>query len=423
MSAIKNTAPWVLMTNPHMNDSIFSYLEKLGETKIDFDFSRSEKLNSLFYQKIPVITVCGTNGKGSTCMFLEKILTESGYRVGTYMSPHVENIRERVRSDGDVISVEAMEEMGQAVLQVVKKNQIIPTYFEFLTFLAVHTFEQTNMDIAIFETGLGGRLDSTNSIPRIGAIMTTVSMDHMEFLGNTLTKIAREKIPVLEKSPFSICADQNREVLEMIDSKLKHTNLLERRHFFHSGMAEKFSYEQGVTTFGPISLGLRGNHQSSNASLAVTMSLYLRSIGWNQINVASIERGLEQTKNTARLEQWVDQNHHEIWVDVAHNIDSTEKLVQYLYTNRHISFETVFGCSADKPFEEMIESLKTITKEFHFVSTPTPRSWKPPYRLGQPATTIQSLIRQQKFPILCTGSFYHVGEIRKLLPNLGFSKN
>lgn len=407
-----------------MPSRVFSYLHQLGETKIDFEVGRSDKLCALFYKKIPIIIVAGTNGKGSTSLFLENILFRSGYKVGTYMSPHVETVHERIRIHGQMISDEWLEKYGESTQHIIDQSGVAPTYFEFLTFLALHTFESMDLDIGIFEIGLGGRLDSVHSLPRIGAILTPISMDHMNYLGNTLTKIAGEKIPVLEKSPFSVIAQQSDEVESLIQEKLQHTQFkYERRDFFHSGLSENFIYDHGSFQLGPIPLGIRGDHQSSNAALATTLALHLRDSGWDKINSAAIEKGLTETKNAGRLEKWINADHQEIWLDVAHNPDAIEKLVQYFFVRKQRGFHILFGCSDDKPYEQMIESLLPIQKQIHFVTTPTPRSWKPSNLiLGNPVSTLEDLIRKQNFPILCTGSFYHVGDIRKKLPSLSFFK-
>lgn len=406
-----------------MSSSIFSYLDHLGETKIDFEFGRSEKINALFYKKLPIIIVCGTNGKGSTCMFLENILLQAGYKVGTYISPHVEKVNERIRINGESISDEMLEKYGQITKQKIESANIQPTYFEFLTFLAVHIFENESVDVGIFEVGLGGRLDSVNALPRIGAILTSVSMDHMNYLGNTLTKIAGEKIAVLENSPFSVVAEQQEEVEDLIQNQLKNPYEIERKDFVHSGSANMFVFEKQTMTLGPIQLGINGDHQSSNAAIATAMALYLRSHGHFQIGMNEIAEGLSSAHNTARLELWKNPAGHEIWLDVAHNPDAIDKLVQHFYVRKKREFHIIFGCSSDKPYQQMIESLLPIKKTIHFVTTPTRRSWNPNgIKLRDAVSTFEEQIRQQNFPILCTGSFYHVGEVRKHLPTLGFLK-
>lgn len=403
-----------------MKVSTLDYLDRLGEVKIDFDFKRSVKLNKLFYKKLPVITICGTNGKGSTTAFLEQILIEAGYRVGAYTSPHLEHVRERIRINGKKISTALFEKYGVKVRNKIIKEKIDPTYFEFLTFLALDIFENEKMDVAIFEVGMGGRLDSTNAIPRMGAILTSISMDHMEYLGNTLEKIAKEKLPILEESPFSVASKQEREIESLIQSSLKKSHQREGLDFFHSGSADMFLYQQGSFLLGPVKLGIHGDHQSSNAACATTMALHLQNQGWN-VALQSIVNGLKKARNPGRIEKWVDDKGFEIWLDVAHNADSVQKLVQHFYVRHQDQFQTIFGCSSDKPWDDMIRTLQAITKEFHFVSTNSPRSWNPAdKKLFTPVETLKNLVNQQKFPILCAGSFYHLGGIRKTLPKLGF---
>jgi dihydrofolate synthase/folylpolyglutamate synthase len=401
--------------------TIVEYLDELGETKIDFTFQRSVDLNSLLYKKLPIITVCGTNGKGSTTAFLENILIESGYRVGSCTSPHLEHVRERIRIQGEPVSEMLFETYGQSCRKKIESAKIQPTYFEFLTFLALDMFEQEKIDIAIFEAGLGGRLDSTNAIPRIGAILTSISMDHQSYLGDTLLKIVKEKLPILENAPFSIVSQQEPEVAEFIESTLKKTHLTEGKEFQHSGSSNMFLYEHGAFRLGPIQLGLVADHQSSNAACATAMAIYLFNQGWN-INEDNIVKGLIRTRNPGRIEKWTSPEGREVWLDVAHNVDSMSKLVQYLYLRDVVEFHTIFGCSTDKPWAEMIESLQAITQTFHWVTTPTARSWAPSeLKLEDPIQCLKKLTEQEHPKILVTGSFYHVGAIRKELPKLGYS--
>ncbi|MCC7460152.1 MAG: hypothetical protein IT286_02505 [Proteobacteria bacterium] len=398
--------------------STFDFLEKLGETKIDFEFARSEKINSLIFKNLPVVTICGTNGKGSTTAFLENILIQAGYRVGAYTSPHLEHLRERIRINGEPISENIFEKYGKELRLLCDQEKIQPTYFEFLTFLALDIFQKEKVDIAAFEVGLGGRLDSVHAIPRVGAIMTSISMDHQSYLGDTLVKIAQEKIPVIQKAPFSVVAKQNYDVEEYIEANLQQKHLTEGKDFQHSGSSEMFIYQKDTFRFGPLKLGLRADHQSSNAACATTMAIYLQNQGW-KIGLDHIEKALQQTTNPGRIEKW--DGPCELWLDVAHNGDAMERLVQHLYTRDIVDFETVFGCASDKPWEDMIESLKAITSKFHWVKPPTSRTWEPSgMKLNDPVETIQELISQKPKRILVTGSFYHVGLIRKLLPGLGF---
>ena len=394
------------------------YLETLSETKIDFEFSRSETLNSLTYKKLPVVTVCGTNGKGSATALLENILIQAGYKVGAYTSPHLEHVRERIRIDGKAISEEDFERHGNNFMRLLEDQKITPTYFEFLTFLALDIFQKESIDIAIFEVGLGGRLDSVNAIPRISAIMTSISMDHQNYLGDTLVKITREKLPIVQGAHFCVIAKQTPDVAEYIQTTLTQPHLTEGKDFQHSGNSEMFIYQKDAFRFGPIKLALRADHQSSNAACVVTMAIYLQNKGWN-ISLENIEKALSITTNPGRIEKW--SGPCELWLDVAHNLDAMEKLVQHLYTRDIVDFDTVFGCAVDKPWAAMIESLKAITRTFHWVHIPTPRTWAPTeLQLQDPVQCLEKLISQNPNRILITGSFYHVGEIRKRLPQWGF---
>ncbi|MEZ4845868.1 MAG: Mur ligase family protein [Bdellovibrionota bacterium] len=393
------------------------YLETLGETKIDFEFSRSETLNSLIYKKLPVVTICGTNGKGSTTALLENILIHAGYKVGAYTSPHLEHVRERIRINGIAILDETFERHGKDFMRLLEEKNVTPTYFEFLTFLALDIFQKENIDIAIFEVGLGGRLDSVNAIPRVGAVMTSISMDHQNYLGDTLVKITQEKLPIAQGAPFSVIAKQTSDVEEYIETSLTQPHLTEGKDFQHSGSSEMFIYQKDTFRFGPIKLALRADHQSSNAACAVTMAIYLQNKGWN-ISLKNIEAALSTTTNPGRIEKWTGPC--ELWLDVAHNLDAMEKLVQHLYTRDIVDFETVFGCASDKPWPAMIESPSHHTT-FSLGPYPDTTHLESSIQLQDPIQCVEKLISQNPTRILITGSFYHVGEIRKRLPDWGAS--
>jgi folylpolyglutamate synthase/dihydropteroate synthase len=217
-------------------------------------------------------------------------------------------------------------------------------------------------------------------------------------------------------------AKQTREIESFIRERLPKKYHIEGIDFSHSGSCDMFLFQEGDVSLGPLKLGLLGDHQSSNAACATSMVLHLAKNNW-KMDPKKIRQGLEKATNPGRLERWTHSAGNEIWLDVAHNPDAIAKMVQYFYVRKQKQFQTVFGCSSDKPFDEMIESLRPITKDFHWVRTPTTRSWNPEdKKLEDPLKCLQVLIRRKQFPVLVTGSFYHVGVIRKKLPKLGFKQ-
>ncbi|MEZ4704692.1 MAG: Mur ligase family protein [Bdellovibrionota bacterium] len=419
------------------SQTFLQYLEKRPESKMNVDFASSQSFFAQVQRRpkpFVTIVVGGTNGKGSMCQFLTSIYLAHGYRVGTYTSPHLLSIRERIQIDGQSISENDFRENGDQFFLKFNLEQKQSSYFESLTFFAYDYFANKEVDVAIFEVGLGGRWDSTNALEKDAVIIGKIDMDHMHILGPTLESIAKEKIALTTHAPISILARQERPAAKVIeDTPFTKDQIIlkEGEDFFHSGGGESFFFQLEDHRIPPTTLGLQGSWQSTNASCAITTALMLRDR--LPVHTETIVQGLQKARLMGRLERWIRDEGEEIWLDVAHNQASIDALTQFFCQKKMIHLHTLLSSSADKEFEKMIESLESITDRFWFCENKSSRSWNLDQanpKSTKPYTCYKSFdkgllnaIGEKKFPILCTGSFYFYSEFHSILEKIGFHRS
>jgi dihydrofolate synthase/folylpolyglutamate synthase len=287
-------------------------------------------------KRVPAIIVAGTNGKGSTSATLTSILRASGLRAALYTSPHLVDIRERWLIDGapidDALLAEAVERLRQAAERV----GITPTYFEALTLVAFIAFDLAKCDVAVLEVGMGGRLDATNVVRPLAAIITPIGFDHMEFLGNTIAKIAGEKAGVIHRGAIVLTSNDNPRVLA----------ILRRR-------AEKFG-NRFVIVSGEHDTPLRGEFQRRNAALAVRAAEELAA-RFPSITKSTIERGVAETRWRGRLER-IEVRGREVWVDGFHNAHALAAVAPFLAQLPRPRL-VVFGIMSDKDVHDVAREL------------------------------------------------------------------
>ncbi|HKB79307.1 MAG TPA: folylpolyglutamate synthase/dihydrofolate synthase family protein [Thermoanaerobaculia bacterium] len=285
----------------------------------------------------PSIIVAGTNGKGSTSATLASILTESGYRTGLYTSPHLVDLRERWRIDGHDIDPAALDRAIDTLRNAVDRSGILPTYFEALTLIAFIAFRDTACDVVVLEVGMGGRLDATNVVRPLAAIITPVDFDHTEFLGNTIRKIAREKAGVIHRNAIVLTSNDEPKVLDV----------LRRR-------AAQFG-NRFVVVDCEHATPLRGDFQRRNVALAARAAEELRG-AFPHISGDSIERGIAKTCWRGRLEK-IDAGGPTIWVDGFHNPHAAAAIAPFIERNVPAPRLLVFGMMRDKRIEEVARVL------------------------------------------------------------------
>ena len=346
-------------------------------------------------KKTRFLHIAGTNGKGSTCAMLDAILRRAGFRTGLYTSPHLVDFRERIRVDGEMIPREDLAGGLTRLRDAVRSWDHAPTFFEISTVLALDHFARSGCEIVVLETGMGGRLDSTNAVTPMVSTITPIDMDHMQWLGDTLEKIAAEKAGIIKPGIPTVSAPQQPAAAEVL----------------RKTAAERGAEIRFVSEPCPLPIALAGSHQKWNAALAVET---LRASGLD-ISESAIREGLLHTEWLARF-----QRAGRFVVDGAHNAHSAAALVKTwseVFADRRAT--VVFGALADKDYPEILSILEPLAERFLFVPVENPRSESPTTlasRINHPSqihATLESALRAAldfPEPVLVTGSLFLAGE-------------
>jgi dihydrofolate synthase/folylpolyglutamate synthase len=300
----------------------------------------------------PSIIVAGTNGKGSTSSTLASILNASGYRTGLYTSPHLVELRERWMIGGSMISSDALSSAIETLRAGADRAGIVPTYFEALTLLAFIVF--VSCDVMVLEVGMGGRLDATNVVRPLAALITPIGFDHTEYLGTTIRQIAGEKAGVIHRGAIVLTSNDDPRVLGVL------------RH-----RAAMFGNPFHVVT-STHSTPLAGDFQQRNAGLAVRAAEELRPL-LPRITAESIERGVAETRWRGRLER-IEYHGKEIWIDGGHNAHAIAAIVPFI--DAHVSAPRllVFGIMSDKNIGEVTSALFPLFEAIIATEPYPPRS-------------------------------------------------
>ena len=447
-------------SKPHMTlsyeqalDFIFSYVDYEKHARLQYDaatldLGRTVRLLSLLgdpQKSFRSVHIAGTKGKGSTAAMSESILRAAGFRTGLYTSPHLHTFRERVRMNGQLLTrdeVVALVERGRSAVEAVEGI----TTFEIITALAFLHFAQSEVEWAVLETGLGGRLDATNVVlPAVTAI-TSLSYDHCYVLGDTLALIAGEKAGIVKQGVPLVCAPQADEAMEVIQSICNQRQaqlvLVGRDWSWQQTAADLSGQELSVVEnpahaqavaqiYEKLRIPLLGQHQLLNTTVAVAIAETLRSQGV-KIPRHSVYEGLSQVHWPGRLE--ILRERPFVLVDGAHNPDSITKLAAAL--QEWFPYErlvAIFGVSGDKDIEAM---LRTLVPECDLLITTKarhPRAADPrdlaatavpllaPGQLLSVSESVAGAVEQalswaRPDDMLCgTGSLFVVGEIREAL--------
>ncbi len=388
------------------------------------------------------VQVAGTNGKGSTCAFLEAICLSAGISVGMTTSPHLISVTERVRVNGKEISEEDFARHATIIRQTSEKLveagelETVPTYFEQVTAIALNAFAEAKIELAILETGLGGRFDATTAARAEIVAITPIDYDHQRILGDTLAEIAAEKGAIIRADTKVVIAPQKKEAERVIfgkcrevgvepiivseDFKIKKHNL----GIYQPIIAVNFSTENDV--YHDIVLGLAGKHQIVNALVAVNLAETLREFGF-EIEKENIWAGLENATHKGRLEFYKG-----ILFDGAHNAAGAQALREYLNEFIKQPIVMIFGAMRDKDLSEIAEILfpkadKLILTKIENQRSMTVEELKdfvPPDFDENKVIVVQDVrealeaarnIASNEELICVTGSLYLIGEAQKIL--------
>jgi dihydrofolate synthase / folylpolyglutamate synthase len=349
------------------------FLAGFGKFGINLGLERIDQLLQDLgspHQKVPTVHVAGTNGKGSVCAFLSQILQNAGFRVGRYISPHLIDWRERITINGKWI---AENDFKAALAQVdrVILAEHLPSQFEVITAAAWWYFAQQKVDIAIIETGLGGRLDATNVVEPLVAVITSISMDHWQRLGNTLAAIAGEKAGIIKHKRPVVVGELPREAELVIAQKARHCEAeitWVKAAIAHPGGASW----QGLD----FQLGLLGKHQLINSALAIATIQVLQSQGW-KISETVIQTGLAGTKWLGRL-QILEYNGQQIWLDGAHNLAAAAALRSFFDQSfPQVPRSWVIGILATKDWRGMLQAILEPGDRLYAVPVPDRQTCDP----------------------------------------------
>jgi dihydrofolate synthase/folylpolyglutamate synthase len=362
------------MQNPPttLNDWL-SLLETMHPKAIDMGLERVSRVKDALgiHFECPVITVGGTNGKGSTCAMIESILLQAGYRAGLYTSPHLIHFNERARINGEPVSDEALVASFAEVEG--SRGGVSLTYFEFTTLAILKMFADAKLDAVILEVGLGGRLDAVNAIDADVAIVTSVDIDHKEYLGDTREKIGFEKAGIFRPGRTAICSDPMPPA-SLVDhaNKIGADLWLIGRDFNYAGDKQQWSYGgRGQRRNSLAYPGLRGVNQLLNASAALAALEALRQR--LPVGAQEVRNGLVMVDLPGRFQ--VLPGRPSVILDVAHNPHAAATLAQNLDNmGFHAYTFAVFGAMKDKDIEGVIAHLKDRIDHWCVTDLPLPRA-------------------------------------------------
>jgi len=341
------------MHNKKTLDEWLSWQEQLMEETILLGLDRVQLVyQRLFPDGVPffAITVAGTNGKGSTIAFIDSIYRDSKYKVGCSTSPHLINYNERYAIDGEIVNDEVIIKAFEAIEE--KRQGVSLTYFEFSTLAALIIFSEADVDIAILEVGLGGRLDSVNVVDSDVSVITNIAIDHTEYLGDTRESIGIEKAGIMRTEKPCICGDQDPPNSVLAYAKKINTSV--------TLVKEKYQGE----------IGLEGVHQKLNAAVAIKV---IEAIS-NPFPVSKemIKNGIKQAQIVARFEK-INVGNKSVILDVAHNPAAVQTLVETL-SDSPMETVAIFSALADKNIDDMIELASSNIKHWFLVPLSAERS-------------------------------------------------
>ncbi len=425
-------------------EEAMNYISSVGKFGSNYGLERTFRLLELLgdpQKKIKLIHIAGTNGKGSTTAMITKILRGFGYKVGMYTSPYLEEFEERIQINGKNINkntlVNLLEIVKIAINKVIEEGYEHPTEFEIITALMFLHFYNENIDYGVIEVGLGGRLDSTNVlIPKISAI-TSISLDHMNILGDNLKDIAKEKAGIIKEGIPVILYPQEKEVEEIILKRAEEKNSQVYLVKKEAGRLIDINYEDSYQNVEvktckntyTIKLPLLGEHQILNLGVAINTIEVLCKKENITLNKDLIEKSLEDVRWIGRLE--VLNKKPTIVIDGAHNIDGIKTLRKNV--DKYFKYNKIYlllGILADKQVKEMIEEITPIAEKIYALTPNSERAELSedlkneilkynPNTLAlesyEEAFSLALKEAKEEDLILISGSLYMIGDMRKII--------
>jgi dihydrofolate synthase / folylpolyglutamate synthase len=395
--------------------------------------------------RFPCVLIAGTNGKGSTSSTLASILQSGGYRTGLYTSPHLARVNERIRINGSDISDDDFAayyfRVDDCSRRLIAEGQLKwhPSFFETMTALAFLAFAEQGIDIAVLEVGMGGRLDATNIAEPLVSVITDISLDHTEWLGETIREIAREKAGILRQDGVLVTLPQHPEANQAIGEAAMALNVrgVNAAEYIPTRGDNDNAYSLTVLGERIVAASpLHGTHQQRNVALAIATAVELCNHSGYKLTAAQIADGIRATRWPGRLECFSQPGRPNVLLDVAHNPAGAWALRSAL---SHLDLQpqtmtVVFGCLKDKAFAEMAQILFPLFQTVILTEVSSPRSASlADLKLAAEKTGAHVLtatdpkaalaqafgITPLNGVITVTGSVYLVGELRSLLTESG----
>ncbi len=435
-------------------DEVLAHLDALQMHKIKLGLEAMQS----FLEKVDrpesrlkFVHIAGTNGKGSVCAALSEVLGRAGYRVGVYTSPHLNSVRERFRIGSEYISEEKFAQLGSRICEVLGDNQI--TYFEFTTALGLLWFAESAVDLVLLETGMGGRLDATNVVTPLVSVITSISMDHETYLGNSLIEIAGEKAGIIKEGVPVVSAAVHPEVLGVIKqvSNEKNVELYSYRQDFDYTVNPDNTWSwKGGKVFGQKVIGNLSCSRSSlvqqeNDSLVIAVLQLLQERGF-KVSEHHLIKGLTEVSWPGRME-YFEQEYHSVHkppgagnsskklrylLDGAHNPDGVRNMAKTLAQNfKYGKTVGVWGAMVDKDLALTLGEIVPLIDKLVITQPDGERSATPEHiytllnseERGKSqciAEVAEALARAQDIAeeddlIIVGGSLYLVGAVRYLL--------
>ena len=412
-------------------DEWLEWQQTVHPLNIDFKLERILSVyNKLKISKIAnkVITVAGTNGKGSTVSFLESILKKNNYKVGSFTSPHILKYNERIKINGQEIDDKSLLNVFELIDK--KREDTTLTYFEFATLSAFYLFSQRDLDVAILEVGLGGRLDATNIIDNDISIITSIGIDHTEFLGNTIDSIALEKAGVMRSFKKSIFAQEKPPAAIYRYAKNKSVNLLTHNNdYIVTRHVDNWSLDAKNISIKEIpNLKMIGDYQYNYAAASV---LALKEVLPECLdNQTILKQALSETQISGRFQYL--QNSPDIILDVAHNEDAAKGLVKNISNKGYNEINVVLGILNDKDVYSIVKPFLSLVNNWYIGTINSERGMnaeeikyriKSTFKNNLNIETFNSVssafcsaknIQTKNSLLLVYGSFYTVSEVLKV---------
>jgi dihydrofolate synthase/folylpolyglutamate synthase len=353
----------------------FRFLASLAARGMRTDLSVMKRAAALLgdpQDDMPVVLVGGTNGKGSTAASLGGMCAAAGLVAGCYYSPNVTSVTERVTVGGREI---ARPEMAALIAEIRKSRveELSPTYFEFLTLLAYLHFSRNDVDVAVMEVGMGGRFDATNIMDPVVSVITSIALDHTQYLGETEAAIAGEKVEILPQGGRLAAGRLSAEARGVLSRTTTERNAEARffgeDFFIEEGEGGLFTYRGVGRTVTGIRPGLPGRHQGENAAVAIAAAEFLAECLGDRVTISddAVREGVAGARLPGRIQ--VISKQPEVIVDVAHNPAAAKALAEYMETLPKRPTALVLGMMADKDIEGVMGKLHGIADRF-FLARP-----------------------------------------------------